>query len=57
MVVLEKQLVIGKLLATEKTLRELESDETMLVQSGKPVAVFKTHEEAPRINFKFSISA
>jgi urocanate hydratase len=31
-----------------ETLTELESDETMLIQSGKPVAVFKTHEWAPR---------
>lgn len=31
-----------------ETLTELETDETMLVQSGKPVAVFKTHEWAPR---------
>jgi urocanate hydratase len=31
------------------TLRSLENDETMLVQSGKPVAVFKTHEGAPRV--------
>jgi len=30
------------------TLQRLEPDETMLVQSGKPVAVFKTHEWAPR---------
>ena len=30
------------------TLTELEADETMLVQSGKPVAVFKTNEWAPR---------
>ena len=30
------------------TLRELENDETMLIQSGKPVGVFKTHERAPR---------
>jgi urocanate hydratase len=30
-------------------LRELESDETLLVQSGKPVGVFKTHENAPRV--------
>ena len=28
---------------------ELESDETLLVQSGKPVGVFKTHEDAPRV--------
>jgi len=31
-----------------ETLTELEPDETMLVQSGKPVAVFETHEWAPR---------
>ena len=31
------------------SLRRLESDETLLVQSGKPVAIFKTHEDAPRI--------
>jgi urocanate hydratase len=31
------------------TLRQLEDDETLLVQSGKPVAVFKTHLEAPRV--------
>ena len=30
-----------------KTLRELEDDETLLVQSGKPVGVFKTHVDAP----------
>jgi len=30
-------------------LRRLESDETLLVQSGKPVAVFKTHPGAPRV--------
>jgi urocanate hydratase len=30
------------------TLMELEPDETMLIQSGKPVAVFRTHEWAPR---------
>jgi len=32
-----------------KTLRELENDETLLVQSGKPVGVFKTHTDAPRV--------
>jgi urocanate hydratase len=32
-----------------KTLKALEDDETMLVQSGKPVAVFKTHTDAPRV--------
>jgi len=31
------------------TLKELEDDETLLVQSGKPVAVFKTHHDAPRV--------
>src|ERR687886_204294 len=31
------------------TLRRLRNDETMLVQSGKPVGVFKTHENAPRV--------
>ena len=30
------------------TLRRLENDETLLVQSGKPVGVFRTHEMAPR---------
>ncbi|RPI97706.1 MAG: urocanate hydratase [Chloroflexi bacterium] len=30
-------------------LRELENDETLLVQSGKPVAVFKSHPDAPRV--------
>ncbi len=35
--------------AIVRTLRGLESDETMLVQSGKPVAVFRTHPEAPRV--------
>jgi urocanate hydratase len=30
-------------------LRELEGDETLLVQSGKPVGVFRTHERAPRV--------
>ena len=30
-------------------LKELEDDETLLVQSGKPVAVFKTHPDAPRV--------
>jgi urocanate hydratase len=35
--------------AIVRTLLELENDETMLVQSGKPVAVFKTHVGAPRV--------
>jgi urocanate hydratase len=32
-----------------ESLRRLEPDETLLVQSGKPVAVFTTHEDAPRV--------
>src|SRR5689334_60242 len=35
--------------AIVRTLLELENDETMLVQSGKPVAVFKTYQGAPRV--------
>src|SRR5437764_915702 len=31
------------------TLRRLENDETLLVQSGKPVGVFRTHARAPRV--------
>ena len=31
------------------TLRRLNNDETLLIQSGKPVGVFRTHEEAPRV--------
>lgn len=31
------------------SLTDLEADETLLVQSGKPVGVFKTHENAPRV--------
>ena len=31
------------------TLRTLKADETLLVQSGKPVGVFRTHEDAPRV--------
>jgi urocanate hydratase len=31
------------------TLKRLENDETLLIQSGKPTGVFKTHEEAPRV--------
>lgn len=31
------------------TLKNLEEDETLLIQSGKPVGVFKTHSEAPRV--------
>ncbi len=35
--------------AIVRALRALESDETLLVQSGKPVAVFRTHTHAPRV--------
>jgi len=32
-----------------RCLKDLENDETLLVQSGKPVGIFKTHEDAPRV--------
>ncbi len=35
--------------AIVESLRALENDETLLVQSGKPVAVFRTHPDAPRV--------
>ena len=35
--------------AIVKSLRELENDETLLIQSGKPVGIFKTHDQAPRV--------
>ncbi len=35
--------------AIVRSLQELENDETLLVQSGKPVGIFKTHEMAPRV--------
>ncbi|WP_277673722.1 urocanate hydratase [Piscibacillus halophilus] len=35
--------------AIVSTLKKLEEDETLLVQSGKPVAVFKSHKDAPRV--------
>src|SRR6201997_822735 len=35
--------------AIVNTLKSLEGDETLLVQSGKPVGVFKTHDYAPRV--------
>lgn len=37
------------------SLRNLEKDETLLVQSGKPVAVFKTHDQAPRVLLSNSV--
>jgi urocanate hydratase len=38
-----------------RTLKTLKNDETMLVQSGKPVGVFKTHEQAPRVLISNSV--
>jgi urocanate hydratase len=35
--------------AIVRCLKDLANDETLLVQSGKPVGVFRTHEEAPRV--------
>lgn len=35
--------------AIVRSLRQLENDETLLVQSGKPVGIFRTHAEAPRV--------
>jgi urocanate hydratase len=35
--------------AIVSSLKTLENDETLLVQSGKPVAIFRTHENAPRV--------
>ncbi len=35
--------------AIVKSLKSLENDETLLVQSGKPVGIFKTHDYAPRV--------
>ncbi|WP_026907793.1 urocanate hydratase [Paucisalibacillus globulus] len=41
--------------AIVRTLRNLENDETMLIQSGKPVGVFKTHKHAPRVLLSNSV--
>ncbi|WP_330949143.1 urocanate hydratase [Virgibacillus sp. MG-45] len=41
--------------AIVSTLRTLENDETMLIQSGKPVGVFKTHPRAPRVLLSNSV--
>ncbi|WP_010097662.1 urocanate hydratase [Ornithinibacillus scapharcae] len=41
--------------AIVQTLRDLENDETMLIQSGKPVGVFKTHKHAPRVLLSNSV--
>ncbi len=35
--------------AIVRSLQSLESDETLLIQSGKPVGIFRTHEDAPRV--------
>src|SRR5581483_4550257 len=35
--------------ALVRSLRDLANDETLLVQSGKPVGIFRTHEDAPRV--------
>src|SRR5580658_9809644 len=35
--------------AIVRSLRALENDETLLIQSGKPVGVFRTHADAPRV--------
>ena len=40
---------IGVLDAILATLKRLGDDESLLIQSGKPVAVFKTHPDAPRV--------
>lgn len=32
-----------------ESLKKLEADETLMIQSGKPVAIFKTHTDAPRV--------
>lgn len=35
--------------AIVRSLQQLENDETLLIQSGKPVGIFRTHENAPRV--------
>ncbi|MCY9761433.1 urocanate hydratase [Paenibacillus alvei] len=41
--------------AIVRELQRLESDETLLIQSGKPVGVFRTHERAPRVLLSNSV--
>ncbi|GAC1323909.1 MAG: urocanate hydratase [Chloroflexota bacterium] len=41
--------------AIVRSLRSLENDETLLVQSGKPVGIFRTHERAPRVLISNSV--
>src|SRR5205823_11419785 len=43
------KLVTGVQTCALPILRSLEADETLLVQSGKPVGIFRTHENAPRV--------
>lgn len=38
-----------------RTLKTLENDETLLIQSGKPVAVFRTHQDAPAFCWRIPI--
>lgn len=38
-----------------RSLKSLENDETLLIQSGKPVGIFKTHEQAPRVLLSNSV--
>ena len=40
---------LGGLRPDRRSLRSLEDDETLLVQSGKPVGIFRTHKDAPRV--------
>jgi len=41
--------------AIVEALKELEEDETLLVQSGKPVGIFRTHKDAPRVLLSNSV--
>ena len=41
--------------AIVRSLRELENDETLLIQSGKPVGKFRTHTAAPRVLLSNSV--
>ncbi len=41
--------------AIVQSLQELENDETLVVQSGKPVAIFRTHNDAPRVIISNSV--
>ena len=43
--------------AMVRTLTTLKDDETMLVQSGKPVGIFRTHTDAPRVLIAITISS